>query len=110
MAMRPDRLGCRRARRTGQGEVIKSPATQDVDRPIYDADTSIPRRAKGFLGNVTVGLRGVYHGVSRRWLQAYLNEYAWRYSKRPSGSRYCFSERSSPDGALARDAPTVSAG
>ncbi len=47
MAMRPDRLGCRRARRTGQGEVIKSPATQDVDRPIYDADTSIPRRAKG---------------------------------------------------------------
>jgi hypothetical protein len=26
--------------------------------------------------------RGVYHGVSTRWLQGYLNEYAWRYNRR----------------------------
>jgi hypothetical protein len=24
----------------------------------------------------------VYHSVSRKWLQGYLNEYAWRYNRR----------------------------
>ncbi len=28
------------------------------------------------------GIRGVYHVVSAKWLQGYLNEYAWRYNHR----------------------------
>jgi len=37
---------------------------------------------EGFFGNVKNGIAGNYHGVSRRWLQGYLNEYAWRYNHR----------------------------
>ena len=28
------------------------------------------------------GVRGVYHSVSVKWLQGYLNEYVWRYNRR----------------------------
>lgn len=30
-----------------------------------------------------MGIRGNYHAVSSKWLQGYLNEYAWRYNHRP---------------------------
>ena len=31
------------------------------------------------------GIRGVYHSVSAKWLQGYLNEYTWRYNRRDNG-------------------------
>lgn len=37
---------------------------------------------EGFWSLVKGGLRGVYHSVSRKHLQTYLNEYAWRYNHR----------------------------
>ena len=37
---------------------------------------------EGFWSLVKNGLRGVYHSVSAKWLQGYLNEYAWRYNHR----------------------------
>ena len=37
---------------------------------------------EGFFGNVKNGIAGNYHGVSRKWLQGYLNEYVWRYNHR----------------------------
>ncbi len=37
---------------------------------------------EGFFGNVKNGIAGNYHGVSRKWLQGYLNEYAWRLNHR----------------------------
>ncbi len=37
---------------------------------------------EGFFGLTKNGIRGVYHSVSRKWLQGYLNEYAWRYNRR----------------------------
>ncbi len=36
----------------------------------------------GFWGLVKNGLRGTYHAVSTKYLQTYLNEYAWRYNHR----------------------------
>jgi len=39
---------------------------------------------EGFFGLVKNGIRGVYHSVSAKWLQGYLNEYAWRYNHRDS--------------------------
>jgi hypothetical protein len=30
-------------------------------------------------------VRGVYHSVSRKWLQGYVNEYVWRYNRRDNG-------------------------
>jgi hypothetical protein len=44
------------------------------------------------------GIRGVYHSVSSRWLQGYLNEYASRYNERVSTTRSMF------DSLLARAA------
>jgi transposase-like protein len=37
---------------------------------------------EGFFSLVKNGLRGVYHSVSKKHLQGYLNEYAWRYNHR----------------------------
>jgi len=37
---------------------------------------------EGFFGNLKNGISGDYHSVSRKWLQGYLNEYAWRYNHR----------------------------
>ena len=37
---------------------------------------------EGFWSLTKNGIRGVYHSVSRKWLQGYLNEYAWRYNHR----------------------------
>jgi len=37
---------------------------------------------EGFFSLVKNGLRGVYHSVSKKHLQGYLNEYVWRYNTR----------------------------
>lgn len=37
---------------------------------------------EGFWSLLKNGLRGVYHSVSQKHLQGYLNEYAWRYNHR----------------------------
>ena len=37
---------------------------------------------EGFFGNMKTGMRGTYKKVSRKWLQSYLDEYAYRYSHR----------------------------
>jgi len=37
---------------------------------------------EGFFGLVKTGISGTYHAVSAKWLQGYLNEYAWRYNRR----------------------------
>jgi len=40
---------------------------------------------EGFWSLVKRGLAGVYHSVSAKHLQGYLNEYAWRYNHREDG-------------------------
>jgi len=40
---------------------------------------------EGFWSLTKNGIRGVYHSVSSKHLQGYLNEYAWRYSHRDDG-------------------------
>jgi transposase len=37
---------------------------------------------EGFFGNLKTGMRGTYKKVSMKWLQSYLDEYAYRYSHR----------------------------
>jgi transposase len=37
---------------------------------------------EGAFGNLKTGMRGAYKKVSRKWLQSYLDEYAWRYNAR----------------------------
>ena len=52
---------------------------------------------EGFWSLTKRGIGGVYHAVSAKWLQGYLNEYAWRYNHR--GGRLCaVSNPTSSDG------------
>jgi transposase len=37
---------------------------------------------EGFWSNMKRGIDGVFHAVSKRWLQSYVNEYVWRYNHR----------------------------
>lgn len=39
---------------------------------------------EGFWSLVKTGIVGTHHHVSAKWLQGYLNEYAWRYNRRHS--------------------------
>ncbi len=40
---------------------------------------------EGFFATVKTGIAGNYHSVSKKWLQGYLNEFAWRYNHRKDG-------------------------
>jgi transposase len=46
---------------------------------------------EGFWSLVKRGIGGVYHSVSRKYLQTYLDEYSFRYNRRDSGNRIFFS-------------------
>jgi transposase len=41
---------------------------------------------EGFWSLVKRGIGGVYHSVSQKYLQTYLNEYSFRYNRRDSGN------------------------
>jgi transposase len=41
---------------------------------------------EGFWSLVQNGVRGVYHSVSKKYLQTYLDEYSFRYNRRDSGN------------------------
>ncbi len=47
---------------------------------------------EGFFGNLKTGMRGAYKHVSDRWLQSYLDEFAWRHNHRHAGHRSMFHE------------------
>jgi transposase len=49
---------------------------------IYVEGTTHTQTVEGFFALFKNGVRGVYHSVSRKWLQGYLNEYVWRYNRR----------------------------
>jgi transposase len=48
----------------------------------YVVGTTYTNTIEGFFGNMKTGMRGAYKKVSRRWLQSYVDEYAWRWNAR----------------------------
>lgn len=52
-----------------------------AERIYVDGDVHT-QTVEGFFGLVKTGIRGTYHAVSAKWLQGYLNEFAWRYNRR----------------------------
>jgi transposase-like protein len=58
---------------------------------------------EGFFGLMKNGIRGVYHSVSTRYLQAYLDEYTFRYNRRDSATPlfYAILDRVRQDRGLA---------
>ena len=53
------------------------------DRIYVEADVHT-QSVEGFFGLFKTGVRGAHHAVSTKWLQGYLNEWAWRYNRRDS--------------------------
>ena len=51
-------------------------------RKVYCVGDIHTQTIDGFWGNVKTGIKGVYHHVSPKYLQSYLNEYAFRYNRR----------------------------
>ena len=49
---------------------------------VYVRGTDHTQTVEGFFSTVKLGLSGVFHGVSRQWLQTYINEYVFRYNHR----------------------------
>jgi transposase-like protein len=49
---------------------------------VYVSGSVHTNTIEGFWSLVKRGLDGVFHGVSKRHLQGYLNEYVWRYNQR----------------------------
>ena len=45
---------------------------------------------EGFFGNLKTGMRGAYKKVSPKYLQSYLDEYAWRHNNRFNDQRSMF--------------------
>jgi transposase len=64
--------------------VINHSAGSYVEGDIYT------NTIEGFFGNLKTGMRGAYKQVSRKWLQSYVDEYAWRYNHRSYGQRSMF--------------------
>jgi transposase-like protein len=64
--------------------VINHSAGSYVEGDIYT------NTIEGFFGNLKTGMRGTYKLVSKKWLQSYVDEYAWRYNHRDSDQRSMF--------------------
>jgi transposase-like protein len=72
------------AREYAGHRVINHSAGSYVEGDIYT------NTIEGFFGNLKTGMRGTYKLVSKKWLQSYLDEYAWRYNNRRTGQRSMF--------------------
>lgn len=54
---------------------------------IYVDGNAHTNTIEGFWSLTKNGIRGVYHNVSTKYLQTYLNEYAFRFNRRKSLGR-----------------------
>jgi hypothetical protein len=55
---------------------------------IYVRGDTHTNTIEGFFGNLKTGMRGAYKHVSPRYLQSYLDEYAFRYNHRHDGGMF----------------------
>jgi transposase len=55
---------------------------------LYVDGESHTNTIEGFFGNLKTGMRGAYKHVSLRYLQSYLDEYAFRYNHRKDGGMF----------------------
>jgi transposase-like protein len=55
---------------------------------VYVSGDAHVNTIEGFWSLTKNGIRGVYHNVGKDYLQSYLNEYAFRFNRRPSLGRH----------------------
>jgi transposase-like protein len=66
-------------------EAVYDHRTINHSARIYVEGLTHTQTIEGFFSLFKNGVRGVYHSVSVKWLQGYLNEYTWRYNRRNNG-------------------------
>jgi transposase len=67
-------------------------ATINHSAGIYVEGNTHTNSIEGFFGNLKTGMRGAYKHVSDKYLQSYLDEFAWRHNHRHAGHRSMFHE------------------
>jgi transposase-like protein len=67
---------------TGLAKTYKAHHRVRHTEKVYVSGNVHTQTIEGFFSNLKRGVAGTYHAVSRKWLQSYLNEYAWRYNHR----------------------------
>jgi transposase-like protein len=60
------------------------------DQGVYVDGDAHTNTVEGFWSHLKGGVSGVYHGVSTKHLQSYLDEYCFRYNNRDAGGRGLF--------------------
>jgi len=66
----------------GIGKEYKAHYRVRHEARVYVDGDAHTQTVEGFFGLFKNGVRGVYHAVSKRYLQDYLNEYSFRYNRR----------------------------
>lgn len=76
---------------------LQAPARQVPRPPVINHSAGVyvegdvhTNSIEGAFGNLKTGMRGTYKKVSEKWLQSYLDEYAWRYNERHRDGRSMF--------------------
>jgi transposase-like protein len=64
------------------GEKFNSHRRVNHSQAVYVDGDVHTNTIEGFWSLLKRGIGGTYHSVSAKWLQGYLNEYAWRYNHR----------------------------
>jgi len=59
---------------------------------VYVDGSNHTNTIEGWFGNVKPSIKGTYRKVSHKWLQGYLNEFAWRYNRREQRDPSMFAE------------------
>jgi transposase-like protein len=65
-----------------EGEFCRTHERVNHSASVYVDGDVHTQTIEGFWSLVKRGIHGVYHSVSAKWLQSYLDEYAWRYNHR----------------------------
>lgn len=65
-------------------------ATINHSAGIYAEGEIHTNSIEGFFGNLKTGMRGAYKHVSDKYLQSYLDEFAWRHNNRFAGHKSMF--------------------
>jgi len=69
----------------GMGRIYDHHTIKHVEK-VYIHGHVHTQTIDGFFATLKNGVRGTYHAVSRKWLQSYVDEYAWRYNHRADGT------------------------
>ncbi len=66
------------------GRKYKAHRRTNHSEKVYVIGDAHTNTVEGFFGLFKNGVRGVYHSISREYLQSYLNEFTFRYNRRYS--------------------------